>query len=433
MTSLSGFLSGFLGVTGLTVELPTFSPALAPSVFTAPSLRNATYLDYPHFSLSMSTATRSALVVALNVDQGSLQRTDRSGWWTDARLPATAQLDNDYYQGNPYDRGHLARRASAAWGATLDEAQAASDASMTYTNAALQRDTYNQDEWLALEDFVKDFEADANGRLCVFTGPVYGPPNAPSAVYVTPRGGRGAPALVPAAFFKVLAYATPAGTLGVSAFLMAQDAAALRDKRGRGAPTFDLRAYQVTVMEIEALTGLVFSDALRDANPLRFTPPGTPAPRVPEDNLGGDDGFPERRPIDGPRDVLPPVGARPGGGRVRIVSALVNPAGRAERADEAVTLRNTGAAAVDVAAWSLTTARAGASARLGSGAAAVLLPPGGARSFRLGLPLGNSGGVLRLVDDRGVLVDEAFYTRAMVAAAGEGNEVVFMRPTRCAV
>lgn len=293
MASISGFLSSFLDVPGLTVDLPTFSPALAPAIYSAPSLRNATYLDYPHFTLAMSTATRAAVVVALNVDQGSLRRTGRSGWSTDPRLPAAAQLDNDYYAGNPYDRGHLARRAATSWGATDAEAQAASDASMTYTNAALQRDTYNQDEWLALENYVKDFEADANGRLCVFTGPVYGPPDAPSAVYVTPRGGdrRGPPALVPAAFFKLLAYATPAGTLGVSTFLMAQDAAALRDKRGADAPAFDLRAYQVTVMEVEALTGLVFSDAIRDANPLRFTPPGAPAPRVPEDNLGGGDGF----------------------------------------------------------------------------------------------------------------------------------------------
>ncbi|GAB0491847.1 hypothetical protein MMPV_003102 [Pyropia vietnamensis] len=444
MTSLTGFVPGFLGVAGLTVELPSFSPALVPDVYSSPSLRNTSYLDYPHFSLAMSTATRSALVVALNVDQGTLRRTDRSGWSTDPRLPASVQLDNDYYAGNPYDRGHLARRASASWGVTLAEAQAASDASMTYTNAALQRDTYNQDEWLALENYVKNFEADANGRLCVFTGPVYGPPDAPSAVYVTPRG-RGAPALVPAAFFKILSYATPAGTLGVSAFLMAQDTAALRDKRGADAPSFDLRAYQVTVMEIEALTGLVFSDALRNANPLRFTPPGTSAPQVPEDNLGGEDGFPERRPIDGPGDVVPPVGARPGrggggvgGGRaggVRIVSALVNPTGRSERADESVTLRNTGSTTVDVAAWSLTSAPARAAARLGGDASAgagsttVRLSPGETRTFRLGLPLGNSGGVLRLINGRGVMVDEASYTRAMVAAAGEGNEVVFTSPT----
>jgi len=434
MALLSGYSSTFLGVAGLTVELPTFSPALAPTILSRPSLRNNTLLDYPHFTLVMATDTRSAVYVALNIDQGTLRRSSRSGWSVDRRIPAAAQLDNAYYRNNVYDRGHLARRASTSWGTTEREAQAASDASMTYTNAALQHGSFNQDEWLALEDYVKAFEGDANGRLSVFSGPVYGPPDAPSATFVTPSDGR-APAAVPAAFFKILAYATPRGSLGVSAFLMAQDAAALRDKRGANAPLFDVRAYQVTVMEIEALTGLVFSPAVREANPLRFTPPGVPTPEVPADgiNCGGD--FPQRCPVDGPGDLTPPVGVEPvrgdgggsGGVGIVIASALVNPVGPNERADEAVTLVNGGQAAVDIGGWALVSTRSGADAPLGPRGQLLLLQPGGRQTFRLGLPLGNSGGGLRLSDASGRVVDEVTYTGGMVAAAGEGNAVVFRR------
>eukprot|EP00168_Porphyra_purpurea_P017306 TRINITY_DN5934_c0_g1_i1.p3 TRINITY_DN5934_c0_g1~~TRINITY_DN5934_c0_g1_i1.p3 ORF type:complete len:213 (-),score=71.90 TRINITY_DN5934_c0_g1_i1:220-858(-) len=208
---------------------------------------------------------------------------------------------------------------------------------------------------------------------------------------------------------------------------MAQDAVALRDKRGARAPLFDLRAYQVTVREVEALTGLVFPPAVRAANPLRFTPPGGTRPQVPADGVNWWGEFPQRCPIDGPGDLTPPVGVDPvrRGGGIVIASALINPAGPNERADEAVTLANGGSTAVDVEGWTLTSTRSGAGSPLRARRQPLLLPPGGRQTFRLGLPLGNSGGGLRLTDGSGRLVDEVTYTGGMVAAAGEGNAVVF--------
>jgi uncharacterized protein YukJ len=104
--------------------------------------------------------------------------------------------------------------------------------------------------------------------------------------------------------------------------------------------------------------------------------------------------------------------------RVRIVAALVNPAGPAPEA-ETVTLLNATPAAIDLAGWRLID-RAGRAQALEGG-----IDAGAARLVAVAPPLalGNKGGTITLVDGDGLKVDGVAYTKD--AAAAEGWTIVF--------
>ena len=109
-----------------------------------------------------------------------------------------------------------------------------------------------------------------------------------------------------------------------------------------------------------------------------------------------------------------------GDGRVRIVAATVNPAGPAPEA-ETVTLLNASPEPVDLAGWRLAdrmkrTCPAGAGAVLPAGAAMTVALTGGVQ-------LGNSGGILTVLDAAGLKVDGVAYSQEQ--AAREGWSVVF--------
>lgn len=142
-----GFDEDFLGVR---VPFPTFSDDLSPDVLRKEAFVDEVWTPYIHFSVVTNRERRQPIAVALNVDQNKAKSIKRRGsghsWRTDPRV-GDAQLDNAYYRGrsNLYDRGHMARRATAAWGDTVENARKASEATMVYTNAALQHQNLNQD------------------------------------------------------------------------------------------------------------------------------------------------------------------------------------------------------------------------------------------------------------------------------------------------
>lgn len=200
--------------------------------------------------------------MCLNIDQELLKSTKRSNRWRiDPRIGFENQLDNDYYVNNPWDRGHMARRASAGWGSTQRDAQYASDETFYYSNSTLQHENLNQDEWLRLEEWVYSLKLDKDGKITSFSGPIY----ADFDRTIRPNGRQ--TALIPAGFFKVVCFINKdTGKLDVRAFVMYQDAEALADKNGR--KRYDNQHYQVTISEIEELTGLRFDEAIYHANPL---------------------------------------------------------------------------------------------------------------------------------------------------------------------
>ena len=229
---------GFLGG-GFEVPLPT--PVCAGRLF-----QQGVPLDYIYASIVMHADRRSALFSAHNIDASRRISVPRTGWDLDPRATGV-QTPPGAYTNNIWDRGHLVRRAAVAFGDSEAEARAASDATFYYTNAALQHERFNQDEWVHLEDWVLSQAGSTGSRLGVFSGPIY---TRNDEVH---RGFR-----VPSAFWKVVVLRDPAAEgedLAAIGFVMQQNEL-WHD--WNGAATLDLTLYQVGIREIGRYTGLEF-------------------------------------------------------------------------------------------------------------------------------------------------------------------------------
>ena len=240
---------------GVALPLPSFTPARSADIVPqSPQLPRGIAV-YPNYAVVTDKKFRAPAFAVLHIDQPKLKTSTRSNRWRiDSRVGAEWQLDNSYYSGgesNPWDKGHMADRESAAWGDTTAAAQDSADETFYYANACLQHKNLNEDEWLALEVWVMKLNIVKNGRLTIFTGPIFGE----HPRIVTPPGRTSA--TVPVGFFKVACFIdSGTGQLGVRAFIIYQDTDALLDLKGR--KTFNYSKYQVTVTEIERLTELRF-------------------------------------------------------------------------------------------------------------------------------------------------------------------------------
>lgn len=394
---------------GISLPVPNFT-GTAPAV-----------LDYPNYSVLMSHdgEKRSPLAVCLNVSQSQRFKTQsKRHWRKDSRLAHEHQLGNDYYKNNPWDKGHMARRAAAAWGQSQDEAQAASDETYYYTNSCLQHENLNRDEWLGLEDWVLALDLAKDGELSVFSGPFYGEHDR------TVRPADKPTALIPAGFFKVVCFVhNETHQLDVRAFALYQDIEAIKDKAGR--TRYNNQSYQVTITEIEALTGLRFERSIYHANPLYFY-----CDHIhPDENV---EHLPECIEVSGPEDVIAKGHARQTVHDdivdVFIASAMVNPAGK-DSGNEWVSLINLGAKPIDVSGWMLMDQAGGALV------IDTVIKEVGKRQLLAGeslvipdvrpLRLVNTGDVIKLFDNRGARIDRVNYTQRMVKA---GKPVVFLHP-----
>lgn len=338
-----GYDPNFLG-NNITLPVPTFIPSLAGNVLHNSLLENEIFAHYVNYSIITHRLRRSPLIACVNIDQNLRKNVPRTkDWKIDSRIGAEFQLDNDYYRSNPWDRGHLARRGSVAWGQTKREAKRASDETFYYSNVSLQHANFNQDEWLSLENWVFDLNLDSNGKITVFTGPVYGD----FSRTITPSGRK--PALIPSAFFKVVCFVNKdTHKLDVRAFLMFQDEGALADKEGHR--MFNFQNYQVTITEIENLTGLEFDDDIYEKNPLLFNE--NPEKRK-ELNI---EKFPERIEVDEPEEMISESEPRDAVADdevpVFIAAAMVNPSGD-EREFEWVSILNLSHEPVNLEGWML--------------------------------------------------------------------------------
>ena len=222
-------------------------PVLAP-ICQGALVLSGRVIDYIHYSLVMHQDRRTALYTAHNIDIAQRKSVPRTGWDIDLRVNPAYQTDNSAYSNNPWDRGHLVRRADVAWG-TLEEARDASDSTFYYTNAAPQHERFNQDEWVALEDWVLDSAGDISSRLCVFTGPIY------TTIDQHFNGTR-----IPSAFWKVVVLRDPTAhgeDLTTMGFVMKQNE--LWDN-WNGSSTLDLQLYQVGIVDIGNYAGLDFGE-----------------------------------------------------------------------------------------------------------------------------------------------------------------------------
>ncbi len=247
--------SDFAGRTGYDpAHLPDFAVALPSTAGVRSDVRAVPgrddgRLDYTHFSLVLSASRRLALFTAANLDGAQSVSVPRGGdpWALDGRLPADAQVGEELYAGNDFDRGHLVRREDPNWGA---DAGTANRDTFHFTNCAPQLSAYNQQTWLGLEDLVLGNTRRQRERASVFTGPVF---RADDPVY---RG-----VAIPLAYWKVIAFVHDDGTPSATAYMIDHDV-----DLGRVELIFGpYKTYQRSVAAVERATGLDFGAlALRD-------------------------------------------------------------------------------------------------------------------------------------------------------------------------
>lgn len=397
-----GYDPNFLGVP---VALPLYTDALGDDVLSRDALADGIYAEYPHYTVVTNRERRSPIFAALNIDQTQVRSVARTDdWKIDPRIGGEFQLNNDYYANNPWDRGHMARRASAAWGPNDNDALNASDETFYYSNATLQHQNFNRDEWVALEDWVLELNLDRDDKITSFSGPIFGD----FERTIRPQGRR--ETTVPAAFFKVVSFINQAGALETRAFIAAQDPMALADMGGRS--IFEAQNYQVTVTEIERRTGLIFPDDVRASNPLLF-----------HENADARDNFnvvhvPERIEVGTSAEIIDATTRRRDFADadidVYIAAALVNPQG-ADRGNEWISVINLSNEDVDLAGWSISDTRRFLRPLAG------VLGPGQAQRIQPVAPLQlvNTGGVLVMFDDRERRVDRVSWRKEQGEVAGK--------------
>ncbi len=380
--------------------MPRLTPKLAGAAYTTSS---GIYLDYLHYSLVMNQETRQLIFAASNIDQDlqkSISRSHSKDWDTDSRIPTDMQLDNRFYKHNDWDRGHMVQRDNSNWGKDMSEAMKADGDTFYYTNAAFQHKFFNQDEWLKLEVFIGNWGEDSNGKLCIFTGPIHLPFDRSYARswHDTVR--------IPSAFFKIVCYnSQKSGKLESRAFIMYQDNEFIGNKKS-GSSVIKLKNYQVTIREVEELTGLDFDDEIAKNNPLFYS----------EGENASVNGYPERIPVDFSEDIVDnPTANRqiqeaPEDDKsVVIASAMINPEGRDQPQDEWVTLLSVTKNDTKLDGWKLIDQKkreidlSGLALKGGEGLK-VTMDQGNMR-------LVNSGGTIILKNDKGEVIDREYYTK----------------------
>lgn len=263
--SRPGFDPDFLGI-----HAPL--PGLLPEVKDlAIPVGNGIELKYYHYSVIMNSERKIAFVSAVNLDAGApfqLHREAKDRWFFDPRVDHDEQIGGELYVKNPLDRGHLTRRADAAWGNTEEEAQLANDDTFHWTNCSPQHEVFNQSSkanakglllWGTLENHVAEQAADdARKKVSVFNGPIF---------RKNDRIHRGVK--VPREFYKLIVYVKDDGTAGAVAFILSQESLI----KNLPAEDFEIGPYQpfqVKISDLQARTGLDFG-ALAGFDPLAGT------------------------------------------------------------------------------------------------------------------------------------------------------------------
>lgn len=227
-------------------------------------------LRYMHFSVVLNGARdrKLAFYTAVNIDGTRWTNLDRGddAWFYDGRIPEELQNGDELYGNEPvrrknyFDRGHLVRRLDPVWGG-IREAKLANDDTFHWTNCSPQYWGFNQgaDLWQGLENFLLYNTDEEDVRASIFSGPLF---RSDDELH---RGIR-----IPQFYWKVIAVADKAGKLFTSGYIVSQQDYAL-DIPFEQLPvgpnsTKPGQNFQVPVTKIEADTGVVFPDVVRQAD-----------------------------------------------------------------------------------------------------------------------------------------------------------------------
>ena len=268
-----GYRSDFLSEI---VALEPIYRALAKAGDVAPLLNKSGYeLDYFHFSALLHAKRRFPLMTAVNIDGGNLvhpgERKDT--WRQDPRIAPEYQPDDNFYvrakaeEKVYFSRGHLVRLLDPCWSHSDDLEQRKVDArrgmedSFHFANAAPQVQSYNDQDWGNLEDYLLDKAQTSKRRLTVFTGPIFRDRD--------PYYGRqreGGPWQIPLSFWKVAVLQKTDTKVAAAAFIVGQTEyvrALYEAKIFSGLKPYSIdeirsRKIQTTIETVEHQTGLDF-------------------------------------------------------------------------------------------------------------------------------------------------------------------------------
>ncbi len=220
-SACKGYQSRFLGSNN-NVPLPRPQQPIRKFIAKV-SGTDSLILKYYNYSTIFHAVRMMPILSAINVDGDAKKRQDitarKDNWLRDTRLSFDIQLDDAYYKGSGFDRGHMSRREDANWGATPADAKRNADLTCMYTNACPQVAKINQSSrkglWGILETVVLENGAIAEkgrtARITVFNGPIF-KENDP--VF---RGIQ-----IPMDFYKIVCWLTDSGRLKATAFKLSQ-------------------------------------------------------------------------------------------------------------------------------------------------------------------------------------------------------------------
>jgi endonuclease G, mitochondrial len=261
-----GYNANFLG---FQVPMPKLGADIKQHAVKVPGSGHE--LKYFHYSVIMNQRRRLAFVAAGNLDAKAKFIHEREGpdkWFMDPRISENFQAGEEIYSANPLDRGHLVRRADAAWGKTAEEARLANDDTFHFTNCSPQHEVFNQSSkatkkklllWGNIENHIaKEATHVESRKVSIFNGPVF---------RQNDRKHRGLQ--IPREYWKIVVFRNNQNEPRALAFILSQ-AALIKTLPTEDFMVGPYEVYQVKVRELELKTKLDFGE-LRTFDPLEDT------------------------------------------------------------------------------------------------------------------------------------------------------------------
>jgi len=256
-----GYIPDFLD---FELPLPTLSEEMLRDTAVVPEeyrkRRNDPYsLKYHHYTIWFNRSRRMAWFSAANIDGDKTQplpKRQGDHWLMDPRIEGETpmQMGEELYATASTDRGHLTRYLDLAWGDTPAIARYAVADTFHFSNCSLQLSDFNQskERWQGLERFLLEQKArPERRRMTVITGPVF---QKTDPLYRNPFMDYSI--RIPLQFWKVCALVRRAdNSPAVTGFVLGQQD--VTDLPGFEA-VFDVSAAQITIADLELLTGLRF-------------------------------------------------------------------------------------------------------------------------------------------------------------------------------
>lgn len=265
-----GYNQDFLGAS-LPLPLAPIYAGAKQAGLTAPLIAGGDKLHYLHFSVVMHAKRRFPLLTAVNISGAHLIKVQRKDTWRlDGRLAEEFQSDDELYLRSKaqekvyFSRGHQVRLLDPCWSPDGNPAIATRGMqdSFHFTNAAPQVQTYNDQDWGNLEDYVLDKAQTAEKKLTVFTGPIF---RDDDPFYGRER--KGGPWRIPLSYWKIAVLQKTPDTIAAAAFIVGQTeyvSALYEAKVFSGLKPYSIedlqkRHIQTTIETIEKETGLDFA------------------------------------------------------------------------------------------------------------------------------------------------------------------------------